>query len=523
MVWRQAHLGAALPRGLPGRFICATTGIKKAASSCASNVADQITPMTVRHGAISDFFLKVSDLSLLVISLGVTIVYRYAPAKNPTFVIDYLSDRIKVANAILGFLLLMTWHAALATQNLYVSHRLQSLRAELNEIARAIVICSVALLVAAQLGKWPTINITTVAGFGVLSLLFVMTVRLGLRLNLRRLREHGHNVKSLLLIGGGPRGRRFAAQVHRRQDLGYKLLGYVDSDFAFANQDINGAQWLGGLEDLSRLIATEVVDEVAIALPIKSQYTQIEAAVALLEEQGITTHLLSDLFPQKLARLQPTDFDGLPIVSLHSVPPFSWRTEAKRLLDVVGATVLLVLFAPLFALIAIAIKIDSAGPVFFVQDRVGFNKRRFRMIKFRTMGANAEAELRDLEHLNEKAGPIFKMRNDPRVTRVGRLLRKTSSDELPQLINVLLGAMSLVGPRPLSVRDASRMEEAWQKRRFSVKPGLTCLWQVSGRSNLSFDQWMELDLEYIDHWSLGLDASILLRTIPAIVMARGAS
>jgi lipopolysaccharide/colanic/teichoic acid biosynthesis glycosyltransferase len=145
------------------------------------------------------------------------------------------------------------------------------------------------------------------------------------------------------------------------------------------------------------------------------------------------------------------------------------------------------------------------------------------MMKFRTMSADAEARMKDIEHLNEKTGPIFKMRNDPRVTRVGRWLRKTSVDELPQLVNVLLGDMSIVGPRPLSVRDALRMEEAWQKRRFSVKPGLTCLWQVSGRSDLSFEQWMQLDLDYIDHWSLGLDASILIRTIPAIVLARGAS
>ena len=282
--------------------------------------------MTVRHGAISDFFLKLSDLSLLLISLGLVIIYRYAPSENPTFVIDYLSERVKVANAILGFLLLMTWHAAFATQNLYVSHRLRSLRGELIEITRAVGISAIALLIGAQLGKWPTINIVTVATFGFLSLIFVTTARLGLRLNLRRLREHGHNMKSLLLIGGGPRGRRFAAQIQQRQDLGYNLLGYLDSELQFTNQEFHGTQWLGKLEDLPDILATRIIDEVAIALPIKSHYTQIESAVALLEEQGITTHLLSDLFPQKLARLQPVDLDGLPIVSLHTVPVFSWRT-----------------------------------------------------------------------------------------------------------------------------------------------------------------------------------------------------
>src|SRR5437870_6184920 len=410
--------------------------------------------MTARHGSITDFFLKLSDLALLTASLGLTIVYRYSPSQNPTFVIDYFSERVKVTNAILGFVLLLSWYAAFAAQGLYVSHRLSSLRGELREIAYAVAISSLALLVAAQIGKWPTINLLTVAGFGVAGFVLVGAGRVALRLNLRRLRAHGHNVKALMIVGGGPRGRRFAAQVKHRQDLGYKLLGYVDSDPSFASVELAGAPCLGTIDDLPRILANEVIDEVAIALPIKSQYTQIESAVALLEEQGITTHLLSDLFPQKLARLQPTDFDGLPIVSLHSVPPFSWRAETKRLLDVVGATLLLVLFVPLFTLIAIAIKLDSEGPVCFVQDRVGFNKRRFRMIKFRTMRANAEAQMNELEHLNEKAGPIYKIRNDPRITRVGRWLRKTSTDELPQLVNVLVGEMSIVGPRPLSLRDA---------------------------------------------------------------------
>ncbi|HEY0657207.1 MAG TPA: sugar transferase, partial [Pyrinomonadaceae bacterium] len=189
---------------------------------------------------------------------------------------------------------------------------------------------------------------------------------------------------------------------------------------------------------------------------------------------------------------------------------------------VLGAVALLILSAPVFLVIAILIRLDSRGPVFFTQERMGYNKRRFRMIKFRTMVADAEAQLEAIEHLNEKQGPIFKIRQDPRITPTGRILRKFSLDELPQLINVLLGDMSLVGPRPLSVRDGSRLEESWQKRRFSVKPGMTCLWQISGRSNLSFEEWVALDLKYIDSWSLQLDWWILLKTIPAVITARGA-
>ncbi len=479
--------------------------------------------MTDRNGSLSNFFLKLSDVSLLLFSLVLTIVHRYSPAENPDFVIDYLSERIKVTNALLGFSLIISWHIGLAVQGLYVSHRLRPLGLELKEIGRGVLIASVTLLVAANLGSWPTINVRTVAMFGLVSFTLIAGMRLVLRLNLRRLRRRGHNIKTLLIVGGGSRGQGFAAQLKLRQDLGYRVLGYVDSDPAFANGEFDGAPWMGTVEELPGILANEIIDEVAIALPIKSQYTQIEAAVMLLEEQGITTHLLSDLFPQKLARSQPTDFDGVPIISLHSAPLFSWHTEAKRIFDFVAACVLLLISAPVLLLVALAIKLESAGPVFFVQERIGLNKRRFRMLKFRTMQRDAEARMKDIEHLNEKTGPIFKIRNDPRITSIGRWLRRTSIDELPQLVNVLLGDMTIVGPRPLSVRDALRMEEAWQKRRFSVKPGLTCLWQVSGRSNLSFEQWMQLDLQYIDTWSLELDARILLRTIPAILLARGAS
>jgi exopolysaccharide biosynthesis polyprenyl glycosylphosphotransferase len=479
--------------------------------------------MTDRHGTISNAFLKLSDLALTLVSLGLVIVHRYSPAEDLGFLISYLSERVKVTNAILGFLLILFWHAVFVAQGLYVSHRLSPFSGEIKEIGRAVGLTALTLLVAAQIGRWPTINFVTVASFAVLSFALISLMRLALRSNLRRLRKRGHNVKSLLIVGGGARARRLASVISMRQDLGYVLLGYVDNDPAFADAELAGASFLGSIDDLPRIVAGEVIDEVAIALPIKSHYTQIESAVVLLEEQGITTHVLSDLFPQKLARSRQIDLGGMPIVSLHSTPAFSWRTEAKRIFDLVVASILLLLSSPIFLLAAIAIKLESAGPVFFLQERVGLSKRRFRMIKFRTMSADAEARMKDIEHLNEKTGPIFKIKNDPRITRIGKWLRRTSIDELPQLVNVLLGDMSIVGPRPLSVRDAVRMEAAWQKRRFSVKPGLTCLWQVSGRSNLSFEQWMQLDLEYIDRWSLGLDMTILIRTIPAIVLARGAS
>ncbi|HEX3083806.1 MAG TPA: sugar transferase, partial [Pyrinomonadaceae bacterium] len=437
--------------------------------------------MVSRSGTISDFCLKLNDLTWLLVSLGLVIVFRYSPSANPGFVVDYFSQRIKVTNAILGVLLLLSWYAAFAAQGLYRSYRLGSRTNEIIEVARAVAICSVALLVAAEIGHWPTVKLRTTADFGLISFGLVVSVRMALRYNLRRLRERGHNVKSLVLVGGGARARAFAAHINQRQDLGYKVLGYVDSDPDYAGRTIEGARHLGTIEDLPHLMSTEIIDEVAIALPIKSHYTQIESAVGLLEEQGITAHVLSDLFPQKLARAHSVDFDGMPIVTLGSVPPFSWRTEAKRLMDLSASIILMVVSAPVFVLTAIAIRLDSSGPIFFVQERVGFNKRRFSMIKFRTMTVDAEARMEEIEHLNEKQGtPIFKIKNDPRITRVGRWLRKTSIDELPQLVNVLMGDMSIVGPRPLSVRDAVRMEEAWQKRRFSVKPGLTCLWQVSG-------------------------------------------
>jgi lipopolysaccharide/colanic/teichoic acid biosynthesis glycosyltransferase len=184
---------------------------------------------------------------------------------------------------------------------------------------------------------------------------------------------------------------------------------------------------------------------------------------------------------------------------------------------------LLVLLAPLLLAVALLINLTSPGPIFFGQERVGLNKRRFKIYKFRTMIPNAERIQEELLHLNEMKGPAFKIKNDPRVTPIGRILRKTSIDELPQLFNVLKGDMSLVGPRAMSVRDYQLFNEDWQRRRFSVPPGITCLWQINGRNLIPFEQWMELDMQYIDKWSLWLDLKILARTIPAVLRGSGAA
>jgi len=200
-----------------------------------------------------------------------------------------------------------------------------------------------------------------------------------------------------------------------------------------------------------------------------------------------------------------------------------WPLIAKRILDFGISSISLILLSPLLLLAAILIKLTSPGPVFFIQKRVGLHKRPLNVYKFRTMVVNAEERMREIEHLNEVSGPVFKIKNDPRISRAGRILRKTSIDELPQLINVFKGEMSLVGPRPLPFRDYEGFNKDWQRRRFSVKPGITCLWQVRGRNSIPFEQWMELDLQYIEKWSLWLDVQILLQTIPAVLRGSGAA
>jgi exopolysaccharide biosynthesis polyprenyl glycosylphosphotransferase len=276
------------------------------------------------------------------------------------------------------------------------------------------------------------------------------------------------------------------------------------------------------MEQLNTVIADQPVDEVLVALPMDKYGPLVETIVRQCEEQGVIVRLQTDISCLQVARSYVDELEGVPVMTIQSGPQDGWALVAKRLIDFIGSAVLLIALAPLFAIVALLIRFDSRGPVFFAQERVGYNKRRFRVLKFRTMAVEAEKQQHVLEHLNEVEGPVFKIKKDPRITRVGAFLRRFSIDELPQLVNVLKGDMSLVGPRPLPVRDVERIDKQWHKRRFSIKPGITCLWQVNGRSNIGFNEWVRMDLDYIDKWSLGLDLVILLKTLPAVFRGPGA-
>jgi exopolysaccharide biosynthesis polyprenyl glycosylphosphotransferase len=249
----------------------------------------------------------------------------------------------------------------------------------------------------------------------------------------------------------------------------------------------------------------------------------MEKAILACELEGVEVWLIAEFFKTNISRTLVDDFHGKPVLVFSSAPEMSWQGFGKHVMDGLGALLLLVFFLPLLVAAAIAVKLSSPGPVFFRQRRSGLNGKPFIMYKFRSMVSDAEQRKLELARLNEMSGPVFKLTNDPRITPVGRWLRKFSIDELPQLFNVLRGEMSLVGPRPLPVEEVQKFNDLAHRRRLSVKPGLTCLWQISGRNEITnFTDWVRLDLEYIDNWSLWLDLKILWRTIPVVLFTKGA-
>jgi exopolysaccharide biosynthesis polyprenyl glycosylphosphotransferase len=339
---------------------------------------------------------------------------------------------------------------------------------------------------------------------------------------LSALRRKGKHQRNIIILGSGKRARKFVEILHRIKKLGYQVIGFVDDEWDGSQLSENLCHRLGNLSDIPNILNNNIVDEVALSLPIKSYYEIIEEIISYCEQQGIIVRLLTDVFTVTFSKSKLTKLDELQVLTLYSAPYEDPRIIVKRAFDILVSLIMILLLSPLLIIVGICIKIFSKGPMLFVQKRVGYNKRIFKLFKFRTMIDNAEEMLPSLEHLNEADGASFKIKDDPRITKFGKFLRKTSIDELPQLINVLKGDMSLVGPRPLQLRDYMALGANWHKRRFSMVPGMTCFWQVDGRNNLNFARWMELDMEYIDQWSLWLDLKILWKTIPTIITGKGA-
>ncbi|MGC8723924.1 MAG: sugar transferase [Acidobacteriota bacterium] len=342
----------------------------------------------------------------------------------------------------------------------------------------------------------------------------------------RRRAVAGKNCRLVVLVGTGEKAQKVARRLLEKPEIGvcprgFMTLGQEDEREGAIALEALGVANLGSVQALPQFLAREVVDGVIFCVDTQD-LAELEELFLICEDLGLDTLVAANLFPHLSAAVQMERLEELPLLRYTTVPHDQLALFLKRSLDVCVSALGLLLLAPILGLVAIAIKATSPGTIFFVQERMGLNGRRFKCFKFRTMVQGAENLKDHLEHMNEVDGPVFKIRQDPRVTPVGRLLRKSSLDELPQLWNVLKGDMSLVGPRPPIPSEVEKYQR-WQRRRLSMRPGITCLWQISGRSDLDFDTWMRLDLQYIDHWSLMLDFVILLKTVPAVLSARGAA
>ncbi len=333
-------------------------------------------------------------------------------------------------------------------------------------------------------------------------------------------RKGGRSFKNVLIVGTGKPAQIITDNILAHPGQGLHILGFLDWDIDRRLRRFRDIPVIGTLADLPKMAKNQQLDMVIFAVGYRT-LGRVAGTIGLCSRLGIPTTVITDILGDLPVRQSPGEFFGKPGVQLDTSPTHGWKTSAKTVADRFMAAIALVLSLPVFAVVAAMIKIDSEGPVFFRQMRVGLNGRRFTLYKFRTMVDGAEQNQAALAELNEMSGPVFKITNDPRITRLGRFLRRTSIDELPQLWNILKGEMSLVGPRPPLPAEVVNYD-GWERRRLSVKPGLTCLWQIGGRNKVDFDEWMKLDLEYIDSWSLKKDAEILVKTIPTVLRGTGA-
>lgn len=416
--------------------------------------------------------------------------------------------------AYAGFFLLYATLVVLgcANQSLYRTPRDRSVLDESLMVAKAVAAATVLLVLYIFISGHKDISRLVIFSAALLNVVTLSGWRYFKRRWILRRAVQGIGVSRILIVGSGRIGKALAHWFQENPHLGYLVCGFLDSEPS-ADRQV-----LGTMSDLHRIALTHFVDELFITLPADREL--VKNIVVEARELGLGLKLVPDLYDGFGWKVPIHMIGGFPVMDLLWQPIPAVGLMTKRFLDVILACAALVITAPLFAVIAILIKADSRGPVFYASDRVGRKGRRFKCHKFRTMVVNADSQKEKLRSANERNGPFFKLANDPRVTRMGRWLRRSSLDELPQLVNVLKGEMSLVGPRPHPIDDYE-LYSIEHLRRLDVSPGLTGLWQVTARKDPSFETNMSLDLEYIENWSLGLDFKILLKTVPAVFRAEG--
>jgi exopolysaccharide biosynthesis polyprenyl glycosylphosphotransferase len=411
----------------------------------------------------------------------------------------------------------VTWVVVLSFHGLYRPRARWSLRSEATAILRATLTIALLTLSVLFLFRLPDVSRLFLLVLFPMQALATLGIRAMLRLGFEWLRRHGYNRRYVLVVGAGPRGRSFAQRLEDHAALGLRVAGFLDDDPSYADLP-GGWPYLGPLDRLQGILHERVIDEVAICLPF-TQWDLIDVITGICEDEGKIVRIPMDVMDRAISAGRVEELDGIPVFSLVSGPDRALALAVKRAIDLAGGILGLVLLSPLLLACAIAIILDDGRPVSFRQRRVGLHGRLFQVLKFRSMTRDAEARRSEIDDRNEIRGRAFKVTDDPRITRVGRWLRRTSFDELPQLWNVLKGEMSLVGPRP-PLPDEVAQYDIWHRRRLSMKPGITGLWQVQARRDPDFDRWVAADLEYIDRWSLWLDLRILARTIPAALQGR---
>lgn len=477
----------------------------------------------LRHKFLIQAFRIFDQVVLIVVFI---LLVTYVEERGHfDFILEVLDKSYQAFEGLAMFGVLVGWFFVFSRMVHYDANRVTTLKSQALEISKAVTVTSLLLLLAGALFYIKMVTPMVVSLFWVVSTMVLIGSRILLRLFLRTWRRAGRNRRHIVFVGGTDKALGLADRIEGRVELGYEIVGFLFGDPERETQkDLIVERWgdLGEASQLREVLKKGVVDEVMVCLPIRRNFAVVCDIVQICQELGVVVRLIPETLDLKvMAKAQVEEFDGDQVVTFFR-ENLLFQLMIKRLFDVAGSVALLILLSPLLVATALLVKLTSPGPVFFSQDRIGMNKRVFRLLKFRSMVVDAEARKKDLAHLNEVDGPVFKIKDDPRVTAVGKVIRKLSIDELPQLINVMVGEMSLVGPRPPLPSEVDLYD--WtDRKRLSIRPGITCLWQVSGRNELSFQEWMELDRAYIDNWSTWLDFKILLRTIPVVLFGKGAS